>query len=270
MQPSLLYRRNSLAFPVEVNPGFDPNHPAARAAFVVSVIPALKNYVDLTIGRPLTVGGTGSFGSAIDPNFGFATAVASGEAFADRAAVAPAGSTTQACFFRLSSTTGFQGLVCGSTTVNANTVLASSSGSLVSFYGNNSHNSGLTVTVGEPYFAATSSLDAVTSNFVMVNLRTGVTKFAAVANPHSVTVGAGSVRFCSSFNGGAQTIVGQMGAAMQSSVYLSLPQLNAWAGDPFAFWYPRKAETLIRATAATFLTAWAQQSNLPVLGTGVY
>lgn len=246
----ILPRRSKLVYPAGAALGFNPKHPAARSAFVISIAANNKNYVDVKTGRSLTIN-RGPFNFTIDSALG-PVPVVSGTSLvgssADLAATAPAGNTTQACFFRVNATAvASQSLVCGSTAVDTNANLLISNTTLGMWFGSHLYDSLLTVTANEPYFCASSTLESIGASFVLVNLRTGVLKTAAAATSvHVCTAGSGAIRLCDSYNSN-QGVTGQVGHAMHSSVNLSMAQLMAWGADPWEFWYPTRRPMLAGA-----------------------
>ena len=98
--------------------------------------------------------------------------------------------------------------------------------------------SGITVTVNQPYFLATSRGPAKT-HFVVVNLKTGQLSQATISDSNVALTGAGANSSIGGLSGHSVGFTGYIGAAMISPVFITLPQLLAWATDPWSFWYPR-------------------------------
>jgi hypothetical protein len=97
-------------------------------------------------------------------------------------------------------------------------------------------------TVGVPYFAAVSAQSGL-QNAILVDLTTGrtytgiaATTMGSYANGAVFPVGSG---------GGWSAGTAYIAAAMMGSGFLTLPQLRAWAADPWAFWYPQPQLSLM-------------------------
>lgn len=124
------------------------------------------------------------------------------------------------------------------------------------------------VSLSAPYFVVWSVSGSV-AYFLTKNLLTGktivetVSSTAAFANATAAYyVGAPSNGFAAIKNGIAAVMYNR-------NIQLSPPQLLLWAADPWSFWY---GHNYVGAAAAAggFIPAWVMQSNLPVIGAGVY
>jgi hypothetical protein len=101
-------------------------------------------------------------------------------------------------------------------------------------------NSGLIPSIDTPYFIVVSaSSTAQVCNFLLLNLRTGTYQTASIStSAFSISL------FDSRFALGTSSHIGffnspyGISAAMASDAFLSIPQMLAWAQDPWSFWYP--------------------------------
>lgn len=265
MQGNLLYRRNPLAFPAGRAPGIDPLHRAAKG-LRFSGIAAQKNFLNLTAGTLGVIAATPTF--AIDGLIGPSFKCPTGSAkFSGQSTVADPSATFAAImnfdvtsiqiFFHSSgagaSAQGFMYLV--NSTIRCQT-------------GGGEADSLLTPVVGVPYFIVVSA-NTADINFLLCRLDTG-----KILTSHANVGASGTPNgtyVVGNYSGGDGPTSSKMAAMMFAANYMTLPEMKVWALDPWAFWYPRQAEMLVAAAAASsFLAAWAQQSNLPVLGTGTY
>lgn len=267
MQANLLYRRNPLAYPASTVPGVNPSHRAAQG-LRFSGVAAPGGFISLNQGRRGTVAGA-SPSFAIDGRIGSGFFSASGadavnftvqstvnDASATIAAIASFNSVAAGqCLFSSSGTNAGWRLIYNTTQV---TMTAGSVGDI---------NSGIGLTANTPYLII-SSANASASNFFVLNLATGKITTASAAGAAPAAPNGTYQVGNNVFN---QPQLGRIAAVMFSANFMTLTEMRQWALDPWAFWYPCQTERLVAAAAAaTFLAAWAQQSNLPVLGTGTY
>lgn len=115
--------------------------------------------------------------------------------------------------------------------------------------------SGFSPVVGVPYFWCFSTSYGNTTNFISVNLTNGQVytqvsagrtfsagNQASIGNAIGNTVGAGA----------------DIAAIMASPTFLTMPQLQQWAQNPWSFWYPPNTDLIqMIAKAATQSTPWA-------------
>lgn len=232
----LLAPLSSLEFPSWRAPGFDPTHPAAYFSGGASFLPAQGGvYINALTGGVTAKTGTQTFGiGAIGP---YVQANASGayNSFANSFTTAPSAITIAAIVVPLASVAG--GVILA-TNGGSGLGLQMTLRSLVLGYRNSTlYSSSLAaMSIGTPYFVA-SSCNGTTTYFVQANLATGQVLTASIAS--GVTQGSTTTWYLGQGGtSGSQQAGCNIAALMCSFNALSLPQLKAWAADPWAFWYP--------------------------------
>lgn len=241
--------RNVLAYPGGL-PRFDPSHPAATGT-LFSGVPFGGRFINLLTALPLnTVSGTAAT-AGVDGNLGpVAKFAANGAQSSSTLFAATTPSFTLAAFFRPAAVSGTT-IVVG---LNNNTGLGQVSGVLVLRASSSNSSSGLTVSVGVPYFAAASWLSGGNINFVLVNLNTGniqtaTSSTAATINLSVFLIAAAGTAANDEFNGSIGPVL------LGINNYLSLPLLTNWAQSPWDFWFPSNVQNLIFAGLGTSVTA---------------
>lgn len=251
--PLILPRRNLLSYPAGIAPGFDPSHLAARTISSGNGLSAVSlgaNYLQLLRGSPCseTVAETAVFDGCIGVasiNSGTSANVQSLNNSVDgnsrqtaAAIVVPTGSGTDVLFANGS---------VGSTGI------AIYLGSLqLITYAQLTVSSGIFLNVGEPYFVAVSGADngfGDATNFVVKSLRTGQV-FTAVGGRSNFLTSDGTYLIGSDIFGNKATNTKIAAVAFAPNLFLSIPELQAWAADPWAFWYPRQTQMLVSTDAA--------------------
>jgi hypothetical protein len=96
---------------------------------------------------------------------------------------------------------------------------------------------------GRPYFVAFSWTNAAAISYVIVPLDTGGWVSGTMAN--STAAPSGSFLYVGNNSAKSAAFTGPVAAVMLSYAYLSLRQLEAWAIDPWSFWYPPGVEQII-------------------------
>jgi len=96
--------------------------------------------------------------------------------------------------------------------------------------------SGLSLVIGRAYFAAASGGSGIPTNFVLMDLESGVIKTATAGNIAANSTLDGRYGVGVDFNAGTGTV--NVGPNMWANAYYSVQQLLDWAKDPWAFWYP--------------------------------
>jgi hypothetical protein len=277
-----IYRRNPLAYPGRA-PGFDPSHLVASNT-MLSAVAAGANFVNCLNGSNGTVvagstpvlpsGGLyGALGPAV--NFSLATNPVGKTSY-----VSFPGSSTNVRTVTIGALLYF--LVNGAQAVGV--VANDSNGSGVSFRVNNSgtftlqlagvasyNSSAVTLNAAGFYFVA-ASVNTLTGAycFVLLNLLTGQTTYEALSGS-AHTPGSPTGSFVVGNYGNAAAPASEMNGAIAAVAYINgyrpLPQLLAWAADPWSFWYPPTVENLIfnslkAPSASSFLAAWALGRNV--------
>lgn len=268
MLDELRYRRNLLAYPAGVKPGFDPAHLAARgmqSAYGLAGVASGGNFIDLLSGRPGTI--IGSISPVID-TIGPCTlqTTQSGApriTFSAKAAVASHTVTVAAIFRIMNGSTGTHGIFSDNTGGNCWIFSTSSFNAGLWIGGAGPYViSGATLTVGVPYFVAISS-NKLTNNYVIVNLDTGATRSGTFAMTGSLSASSGTYVLAKQ---SAEPMLGNVAAVMFSPSLLSLDQLRQWAKEPWAFWYPRRG---LLTLPAQFVPLGAVYLDPTKLGTNI-
>lgn len=231
-----LLRGNRLAFPNR-NPGFDPTHPAANGmanGYGASVIAASGNLIELLSGAVCSLGSSASAATVnLGPTVKFASS-GSACSLAGRKASGTAATITFAAIIQFVSLgSSYQTLITGLNS-SGNLVFSVDNSSAIVYLGANV--GGITISAGIPYFLA-FSVSGNSFAQVALNLKNGSILTNSGSNSRSITSNNSTVYFGAS-SASSQNSNCYMAAAMYSPAYLSLPQLLAWAADPWAFWYP--------------------------------
>jgi hypothetical protein len=240
----LLRIRNKLVFPGGRAPGFDPTQIAAAST------------------TPLLSAVTGRNGNFINAQSGVAGAVTGAPAFGLDSYIGPAlaFTSTARTAFASSLTTAANlgvtfGVICSTpSSFAANAAFfedptgyipgAASGTIFLSFDtgGGTDINFGITLSVSTPYFIAMTANNAVSYAYV-VNLRTG--KTVSVTKGANTTPSAGT-QFCiGNYHGGTLPWGGKIAAIAWMRGLMGLPALEAWAADPWSYWYPPRVENII-------------------------
>lgn len=259
-----LFKPNRLAFPSR-KPGFDPSHPASgKLGGVVCAVASQGNFFNLTRGTVSTTTGTPTnalFGT-VGPGLSFAANTvcqftipanpASGYIWGGIFVPTSLGTPTNQCIVGLASTTYIR---CNNTSFNF-------------LIGGSAVNLFTGLVNGHAYFAV-ASLFSGSVNAVLLDLTTGILKTVTPTNANGLSTGNTTVSIGNTGTAASNNFVGNLAAAIYSPIFLSLPQLVAWAADLWAFWYPRGVESLIFSSLATpAAVATVTKRFLPIMGVG--
>lgn len=243
----LILPRNRIAFPGG-NPGFDQSHPAAAGTRVSAVASPTGNLTVLNravvTSAPTITGTVTNKVSSIGPVI---NATAASGNYISCNTVNPGAtpvSVTVGLIVRPTASTSSRWFRFNSTSaLDANEVLTLSLVPNLNTGGTN-FSSGITLTVGTPYFVAVSMFSNNTINWVIRDLSTGdiFTSTASIPAGTVTTSGTGTF-FGGTGNVGSFADCAAFTYALNN--YLSLPQLRQWAQAPWDFWYPPTAQQLI-------------------------
>jgi hypothetical protein len=274
---ALIRPRRTLQYPAGSAPGFDPSHVASQNITpghgLSAVAVAGGKMMSLLRGRPCTnaaVNVSGAINGVVGPSITSTGGASNSITDAGNAAVVDTGQTLAAIIYHNTQANG--PVFVGSGTVYASAWYLSMDGATeqLNAYTASGTLSGIVLNNNEPYFIAASN-DGNNLNFIAKSLTTGRVQTSTVTG----TAGTNATGFTSSgtYTIGSDTFGHQVqypiAAVSYTPAFLSSSELLAWSVDPWAFWYPNKTINLT-SPAATFLAAWARNSNLPVLGTGTY
>lgn len=272
----LLRPYNPLVYPVG-RPGFDPSHPASNGAqpkrYFIGY-PSNGTYVSTQDGSavgavtPFATGKITAFGPAILINTGGADKIAI--TGLDATTVPPG--VTYAAFVQWNAFTGgaqYQTLMAGS----GSQIFGLNLTAKLNLFVSSDNAATFGPALNTPYFVCVSASSAGL-NLVMTNLLTGQV-FSQAKTGVAVGASNGSL-FIGNSSAGTQPTDGLIGNVAYLPTYLSMPQVLAWAADPWSFWYPPAMQQAMFSGLKTpsagpsFIPAWAIPSNRPVIGTGTY
>lgn len=249
-------RRNPLAYPAGVAPGFDPTHVAAaqcRASWIANN----GVYIELRRGANATLGGTpgAKIYGGLGPTCGNATStIASAMPSSNYA------SNTWAWIGRWLSTATDAGpaLYCGGVGI----YYEHASNTLKGWNGHVGFQFGPSFATGVDYFVCASMNPSGDIRTSWKNLSTGVTDTFTGSFPGYNVDSSSQVQLTAYPNMTA------VAAAMVSTAFTPPTVQNTWAADPWSFWYPRRARRRVGITAggSSFIPAWAIPSNPQVIG----
>lgn len=249
MLPSILPRRG-LSYPGSFKQGYDLNHIASApnkgvggtGATSLSVVAKGANAVNLLKGaRGTATSMTAKMDGIIGPSVNFGTSI-----------TFPGSTTcpsiyTFAAIVRPSALAGFiYTMIATSNGTGGLAFRVDSSNIPVTVVNSNaSPGAAFAMTNGIPYFVAVSCNLTDTSNYifnqVQVNLKTGQTLSTSFTSSLGAIGGITAAQAGTFFLGNASfPWTGVLAAAMAESVFLTLPQLQQWAQDPWSYWYPTK------------------------------
>jgi len=152
---------------------------------------------------------------------------------------------TIAGIFQFTHKASSQVLVATSSGANAGVNTYVNSSDVLLWYGvGDGTTSGITLTTGHTYFFGLSlAITQNLGNYVVVDLDTGRTYTAATTAGNTLNSGTATLIVGNdSFN---QFSSSGFSAIMWSNSFFSLSHLQAWAYNPWSFWYPKRAPFVI-------------------------
>ena len=252
--------RNLLAYPGG-DAGFDATHPAA-AGIRFSGVATSNGFQSLDAARKYTTNATVVYTqTSLGPTL-VSTAANSNGGLAYQC---PYSAQTAAVFGSIFTVSSSPPAAGGRVIQTGNNgLLATSAMGLLALIGSGNYTTGVTLSVGVPYFVAFSAVPAISKiYFVVANLATGSIRTGTIAGPASITSLNNTVAIAGTtsyaLNGGVATAMHSLNNP------LGLQALRAWAQDPWAFWYPpKRLSWLRRLTIVTQGTLATQSSTLGV------
>lgn len=252
----MIGRVSPVAYPFGVRAGYDPTHIAATGGTVrLSAVPCNANYIRLDpnaqlIGVINTAGPTYSVDGIMGPVLTYnGTQNTKGIQFNSEPVTTDTGNTIAAIFSVASLAANIAIFNNNHTNGSASLDLEILTTGVVELNASFTLIAGPTVSVNVPYFVIASCTSGSTL-FVLRNLFTGqttITTNAATYTPAANNLGTFNLG-CFSPNGYSYN--GSIAAVMYSSIRLSLPQMLAWANDPWSFWYPKTRASVVGVAAA--------------------
>lgn len=230
-----------LSYPIGRSAGFNPAHRAARGISGINGLSAIAsggNFISLLTGGAGTIGGAPvagvrSIGPAVDFSAGATTQTT--------IPIANITNTQQtlAVIYFLKTFANTHMLQSGNANVGGAFLFLDNNGFVATFSGGAAVSSGIFASLlTVPYFAAVSVSSTLGTNFVVANLATGQTTIATGASVGTISApGNFAIIGSDVFN---VNFLGYLSAVMFSPTYMSIPELVAWASDPWSFWYPSR------------------------------
>lgn len=242
---------NPLVYPGRP-PGFDPSHFAAQGAICpVSAVARLGGaFAGLLNPAPPTF--TGAPTTSIMGRLGSVCKFTAGSIFntfsAGDGTTAVPGYTAAAILSPTATTA--DGLVIGYLNGGASTGLELRSlqlSTVQSGSGGFPSNSGLSLTAGRFYFIAASISDG-SQTWLTLDLATGAVKTATTSGSTGALDSCAQVTIGGGGSLGSNSAIAA--AYFAQGVFLGVPQLKAWAQDPWSFWYPPAQQSVMFAGLA--------------------
>jgi hypothetical protein len=250
---SLLLPRNPSSIyapPQNGLPGFDPEHLANGGGIVQTkgfsalATPGQGQLIDLITGVKSTISGSTTTGT-ITPFGAGATTTSTGR-YGFSFSNATRNVTLGAIIYFGAVPSAIQDLILWST-ASVNTGLAvSATGNFTWIYNTGSTFTSLAVavTAGHTYFVAISFsgvTGANTGQFICVDLTAGTKSQAVTFAPTAASVSYTQLLVGNGAGSGAPLVgTTYVLAAMGNFQFLKTTELEAWANDPWSYWYPRR------------------------------
>lgn len=274
-------RPNKLIYPGG-QPGFNPAHPAARSGRVMAgvavatanAVTGSGNLISSITGVPFVI--TTANQSALDGHLGpcFDAANSSGQPHSANT-VGDATSFASGIFAGIIKMTttmsnGAYGTVAALGGTHGLWIQGVGGNNIVDFF-YSADSTGPTLITGVPYFVAAShdrnNPSAQTLYIVAKNLLTGQLQ-VVISGPQAGGSGflAFNLPLFCGIDSAAEQLKGIQAAGMAAVGSLTLPELLAWADDPWSFWYPNQidlarsiqtAPSLAAGLAPVLLPPWA-------------
>lgn len=243
----LLSSRTPLLYPAGATPGFNPQHVCAaglraRTGFSAVVLNN-GNAIDLVSGRPPN-SGLGLGVAAVHRNIGPSQATVAGTIVRAgwTGAIATPTTMTFGMIIFLTAVQGAASSNCVSTASALDDALGFALGAatpVIQQGGSTVATAGFTLALVRPYFiVASTAINAGgtgPANFVARDLLSGRIFTSVTTN---ATTGGNSGTAPGYGAGTRANVQMNIACAMLSYSYFKIPQLLAWAADPWAFWYP--------------------------------
>lgn len=257
--------RNPLAFPAGRQPRFDASHPAAKGIIGnhgYSCVASGSNGINLVTGGVLTSSGAEGF-SAQNTIFGPGAKPTGGDCILTTPAVSKTDTNQTLATILYTPASLTEADCCDSGSTGAGAVLVQqSTGALICLIDFTAITTTMTPLVANtPYFLA-CSFNGTSVNFLVRNLLNGQL-FTETDSQGSNSPGASGTTY-GAFAGTVEAAAqAPIMATMFAPSYLTMPQLRAWAVDPWAFWYPHQFIPAFKSAAAV-------TSFLMSVGAGYY
>jgi hypothetical protein len=252
--------KNPLVFPATA-PGINWAHPAAQGFIRYSGVALNGDFISLMNGSAgtVTASPTALINSALGPAVKF-----SGTTDAVTVPVSTATDTTLTigCIF-VANTSNSAGVLFTTDSQRGTNTIRLTLNSLGIEVNTNSavdFPTGVSVTIGVPYFLAVTLINDIVSSmprFVLKRLDTGQVITFPVSSPSAIIM-APSAGIASIGTGVRSNLVSgaSIAAVCWTTALLSTPQLLQWSNDPWSFWYPQKTDlaAMLKTPAAPSFT----------------
>lgn len=194
--------------------------------------------VDMLSGSPGALNGTPTW--SVDGHMGGVTGYATtGRSAYTRSGPASPASATAAAIFAVDTISGAAANVIVRNGLVGSTVFRSTQTTGLLNFGAGAGAGGLAITAGVPYFGVCSLLGGLTLNAALMNLRTGQLRYESIGTAAIVNATATANQYIGNNDAATAPLIGRIAAVMWAyNRFLSLPELLAWASDPWSFWYP--------------------------------
>jgi len=251
-----------LVYPFGASPGVNANHPAGKNIVFSAYAANADMYSLLQGGLRGTLSGapTGAIKSVLGPvvNFGASsiylqfggntTAVIVNFTVAAIFQITTVNAALNGIFQSSTSSGGGGGVYLTGSTVGGNAQLAAG------FYLGTTFQSGFNLTTNTPYFGVASVLNTGGTNytvqFLAKNLLTGKIQVATITGTSATANGGGATYNVGGLAGANFSLNGFLAAVAFTSFPISAAAQQAWADDPWGFWYPRYPYFYVGAAAA--------------------
>lgn len=247
-----IQQRNPLAYPAGVLPGFDPSHVAhvPSTSTTLCAVAHAGSFRDLLSGVTAIQGGAAAPTPVINGALGPCVSYDTTKQHVFAASGSP-GQITFGVIFKVNSITGgvYQSIMSDNSGANAFEI--NPTGGFECYFTGNITNGMPQAIAGHAYLFVGSFKANVLFNTALVDLTTGQS-FIASSNAVGFALGTGktSIFIGNGNSGGNQPSECSIAAVAYTNKLMSIAEVQAWAADPWSFWYPPPNENYIAITAA--------------------
>ena len=272
--------RNPLSWPAGRMAGINTRHPAIdKAPLLFSSVWSGTGHIDLTNWQAGTIYGTifqlqPKIDNILGP-VGEGTTTTGATGFYGSSALYSS-STIAILFYPLSASGVPAGLAATSGSSGGVGLLTHNSTLQWASGGTHNDLTGITLTAHAPYLVIASQLGTTSVTALVKNLATGQVQIGTYSGPTAATAGDGNILIGYSPGQSINSNAGIAAVAILGGA-LSTAEMQAWAADPWSFWYPPSAiEQMMLAGGPTLpigagsfniTTSWAAASPSHSAGT---